>query len=259
MAAGFKRRTATVNLSTLLKFTNAISALVPECIVSVRPEGLDTRAVDFANVGMIVVNAKVGEGSSLEADLGLDITAMKNILKAISGSLPGDTPLVLQGRESGDPYRPYLEIEVKGELSQHIRIKTLDKRTIRKKPNPPIIAHSVRVDVQGNHLLNAVVACSFQSDQVRIVVDREGTCTIAAKGDNFQHKIEIARGGAGTAAAIYSIDYLKDILKILSESTCILRFQNDWPMEISANLNKEVRIRYLLAPKIEEEKGEDWI
>lgn len=253
-----KRRTATVKLSTMLKFTDAISALMPECILNISPEGLHTRVVDFANVGIVVVNAKIQEGS-LEAKLGIDITAMKNILNAISNTLPGDTLLILQGRESEDRDRPYLEIEVRGDLSQHMRIKTLDKRTIRKEPNPPVIAHPIMVDVEGKYLLNAIVACSFQSDQVRIAIDREGTCTIAAKGDDFQHKIEIARGGAGIAAAIYSIDYLKDIIKILSESKCKLKFQTDWPMEIAATIDNEVAIRYLIAPRIEEEKGDEWL
>jgi proliferating cell nuclear antigen len=261
MAAAIKRRTATLPLSTLLTFTDAISALVPECILNISPEGLHTRAVDFANIGMVIANAKVNKGSTLEAKIGIDITSLKNTLTAISKMVPSDTLIVMNGKESDDRDRPYLEIEVQGTFRQNIRIKTLDKRTVRKEPNPPVITLPIRIDLERQDLLNAVAACAIRSDILRIAVDKEGVFTMAARGDTDHHKIEISKGAAGIGAAIYSIDYLKDIAKCMEGSKCTLYFQSDHPVEIRANLGGEVLVKYLLAPRIptDEESKEDWI
>jgi hypothetical protein len=186
---------------------------------------------------------------------------MKNTLTAISKMAPPDTLIIMSGKESDDRDRPYLEIEVRGMFRQYLRIKTLDKRTVRKEPNPPLIMLPIRIDLESQDLLNAVAACAIRSDIVRIAVDKEGVFTVASRGDTDHHKIEIATGAAGMGASIYSIEYLKDIAKCMIGSKCILHFQSDHPLEIRSDLGGDVLVKYLLAPRIptDEESERDWI
>ena len=82
---------------------------------------------------------------------------------------------------------------------------------------------------------------------------------MAAKGDQHQCKIQIATGANQPAQSSYSLDYLKDIAKILVGSSVDIQLDIDHPISLSGTLTPGLSVQYLLAPRIETENTGVWL
>lgn len=245
--------------STLMKFLSAINALTPECRVHIAGGRVGVKTVDFANVGLAVIEMEVSECTG-EAVLGIDVSTIKDALQLLEKSLIStDTPVKVSWLQGKDPSQPYLDIEIFNDREYHARFETLNQNSIRKDPERTINPTAV-FGCDGAQFYQALLFCSGFSDKCRIEVDNEGVVFLAAKGDIQQTRLKLAIGGSEPALACYSLDYLIDFSKILKETPLTIRLNTDFPCTISGTVVPGLSVMYALAPRITEtEDAEEWL
>jgi proliferating cell nuclear antigen len=242
---------ATIDADILKEAIDALSALVTECRLHVDENGLSTRAVDTANVAMVSFSLKkeaFESYSATKSELGLDLTKLKNIFGMVGKNdiitldLPEETHKL---QISFETYRYSLTL--------------LDPNTIRKDPNPPTINLPGSVVLSGTELNNTIKAAAVVSDKIALGIDPVAqSFYMVAEGDTDHirrmfEKTEVNFINAVEARSLFSLDYLKDMGRVMSRAAEVeVSLGIDHPAKFSFySANGNGHVEYLLAPRIE--------
>jgi proliferating cell nuclear antigen len=242
---------ATIDADIFREAIEAISALVPECRLHTADNGISTRAVDTANVAMISLELKKEAFDSYKAtksQVGVDISKMKNIFNMMG---KGDL-ISLELPENAQK----MQLSVHG---YHYSITLLDTNTIRKDPNPPTISLPGKLTISGDDLNNAIKAAAVISDKIAIGINpKDETFYMIAEGDTDNIRREFGKDELKSltpneARSLFSLDYLKDMGKVMSRAAEVEIFLGlDHPVRFSFDIaNGNGHVEYLLAPRIE--------
>jgi len=242
---------ATIDADIFREFIDAISALVPECRLHTTENGLTTRAVDTANVAMVGLELRKEAFDSYKAttsQLGIDLSKMKNIFNmAGKGDLISlDLPDNAQK----------MSVAVHG---YHYSVTLLDTNTIRKDPNPPTINLPGKIIIAGEDFNNAMKAAAVISDKIALGINpKEQTFYLVAEGDTDNIRREFSKDELKSltpneARSLFSLDYLKDMGKVMSRASEVEIFLGiDHPVRFSFDIaGGNGHVEYLLAPRIE--------
>jgi proliferating cell nuclear antigen len=242
---------ATIDADILREVIDAISALVPECRLHTDETGISTRAVDTANVAMIGLTLDKEAFDSYKAtksQIGVDITKMKNIF-----NMAGKGDLI--NLELADNAQK-MSVAVHG---YQYSISLLDTNTIRKDPNPPTINLPGKIVIRGEDFNNAMKAAAVISDKIALGINpKDQTFYLVAEGDTDHIRREFSKDELKSltpveARSLFSLDYLKDMGKVMSKAEEIEIFLGvDHPVRFSFDIaNGNGHVEYLLAPRIE--------
>jgi proliferating cell nuclear antigen len=242
---------ATIDADIFREAIDAISALVPECRLHTADNGISTRAVDTANVAMISLELKKEAFDSFKAtksQVGVDISKMKNIFNMMG---KGDL-ISLELPENAQK----MQLSVHG---YQYSITLLDTNTIRKDPNPPTINLPGKLTISGDNLNNAIKAAAVISDKIAIGINpKDETFYMIAEGDTDNIRREFGKDELKSltpneARSLFSLDYLKDMGKVMSKAAEVEIFLGlDHPVRFSFDIaNGNGHVEYLLAPRIE--------
>ncbi len=242
---------ATIDADILKESIDAISALVTECRLHTDEKGFSTRVVDTANVAMVYLTLKkeaFQSYSSTKNELGLDIAKMKNIF----GMMGKTDVITLELPEEGHK----LKVSFEG---YRYSITLLDPNTIRKDPNPPNIDLPGRVVLSGNDLNNSIKAAAVVSDKIALGIDPASQIFyMAAEGDTDHIRREFGKSEVNflndvEARSLFSLDYLKDMGKVMSRAAEVeVTLGIDHPAKFSFYIaGGNGFVEYLLAPRIE--------
>jgi proliferating cell nuclear antigen len=242
---------ATIDADIFREAIDAISALVPECRLHTADNGISTRAVDTANVAMISLELKKEAFDSFKAtksQVGVDISKMKNIFNMMG---KGDL-ISLELPENAQK----MQLSVHG---YQYSITLLDTNTIRKDPNPPTINLPGKLTISGDNLNNAIKAAAVISDKIAIGINpKDETFYMIAEGDTDNIRREFGKDELKSltpneARSLFSLDYLKDMGKVMSRAAEVEIFLGlDHPVRFSFDIaNGNGHVEYLLAPRIE--------
>ncbi|MDI6719432.1 MAG: DNA polymerase sliding clamp [Methanomicrobiales archaeon] len=242
---------ATIDADTFREAIDAIAALVTECRLHADPNGLRMRAVDTANVAMVSMELRKDAFAQYAAnaeELGMDIAKMKNILSMMG---KGDM-LTMQLGDTGHK----LEIVFR---NYKYSITLLDPNTIRKDPNPPTIELPGFAVLTGEALNSAIKAATVVSDKIALGIDpKRETFYMVAEGDIDHIRLELGRDElkmltAVEARSLFSLDYLKDMGKVMSRAAEVeVHLGIDHPVRFAFDIAEgKGHVEYLLAPRIE--------
>lgn len=242
---------ATIDADIFREFIDAISALIPECRLHTDENGISTRAVDTANVAMIGVTLKKEAFDSFkatESQLGIDISKMKNIF-----GMAGKGDLI--SLEFGDNAQK-MSVSVHG---YHYSMTLLDVNTIRKDPNPPTINLPARIVIAGDDINNAMKTAAVISDKIALGINvKDQTFYLVAEGDTDHIRREFSKDELKSltpveARSLFSLDYLKDMGKVMSKAAEVeIHLGIDHPVRFSFDIaGGNGHVEYLLAPRIE--------
>ena len=242
---------ATIDADIFREFIDAISALVPECRLHTTDSGISTRAVDTANVAMVGLELKKEAFESYKAttsQLGIDLSKMKNIFN-MAGK--GDVISI----DLADNAQK-MSVSVHG---YHYSITLLDTNTIRKDPNPPTISLPGKIVIAGDDFNNAMKAAAVISDKIALGINpKEQTFYLVAEGDTDNIRREFSKDElksltANEARSLFSLDYLKDMGRVMSKAPEVEIFLGiDHPVRFSFDIaGGNGHVEYLLAPRIE--------
>jgi proliferating cell nuclear antigen len=240
---------AAINAELLKDAIASLAVIVDEVRFRIKPEGISVKAVDPANVAMVIFelgSSAFDEYSADESEIGIDLNKITDLLGITD---KGDT--VRMELEEGNHK---LLIDVGG-LSYTLSL--LDPSTIRAEPRVPQLELPAKVVMNGTDLRRAVKAAEKISDHMLMGVTGD-TFYMEAKGDTDQVRLEMGRDQlidlkTGEASSLFSLDYLTDIVKPTNKVNEVsLSLGRDFPVIIDFEIaNGAGRISYLLAPRIE--------
>src|SRR6056297_4364413 len=156
---------AIVSAETLTSALDSISVLVDECKIHLEEDGLEIRAVDPANVGMVDLSLDSAAFESYEADGGL-IGVNLSRLEDIAGMADAGQLVHLELDEETRK----LHIAIDG---LEYTLALIDPDSIRQEPDLPDLDLSSHVVIEGKDINRAVTAADMVSDHIALGVAAE--------------------------------------------------------------------------------------
>ncbi len=229
----------------------AIVSLVSEARFHFKDEGLHSRAVDPANVAMVIVDIpresfdvyKVDE----EKTVGVDVNRVYDILKAVKK-------------------KDLVEIKIEDE--SHMKVKfgsveysvaLIDPSAIRKEPKIPELDLPAKIVLDAGEFKKAIQAADKISDHVVFRSDETGFY-IEAEGDIdkitfHMGEMELIEFNKESARSMFSVEYLKEFVKIASSGDILtIYLGNNYPVRLIFDVaDGRLKVEYILAPRIEAE------
>jgi len=239
----------TIEADVLRTTIDAISALVTECRLHYSENEVHTSAVDTANVAMInlrLARDAFVEFSASEGEIGLDIAKLKNIF-----SMLGKANVTLHYPDGSNK----IDLTFEG---YKYSVALLDTNTLKKDPSAPNIELPGQVTLAGSDIYSAIKAAAIVSDKIWFVIDPvEKLFYTNAEGDTDHIRREfngddITSCNYVEAKSLFSIDYLKDMGKVMSGNEVTISLGINHPARFSFSIaNGRGYIDYLIAPRIE--------
>lgn len=232
---------------------DALGAVVPlsdEVKFTISSDGIKLKAVDPANIAMVFLDLPAAAFEYYQADaceLGIDLVRLSDTL-SMADTGENVTIELDEGAHK-------LKVGV-GSLSYTVAL--IDPTAIRKEPRIPEIDLPTSVTLTGAQLRKAIKAAEKVSDHAILGVD-DTTFFMEAKGDIDSLKLwipatELLAMRPGESRSLFSLDYLVDMVKAAGKADeVVLELGLDYPIKMRFQINKNVSIIYLMAPRIEQE------
>jgi proliferating cell nuclear antigen len=245
-------------MSTIIKapvlkaVVDSLATMVDEAKINITETGFTVNAVNPANVAM--VNLLLDKGAFEDYDLqegaiAIDLTRLKETIKGISKEGLVQLNLNQETRKLELTNGAYC-----------YKLSLLDPSSIRKEPKVPNLDLPGKIVLNGCLLKKAVTDGSKVSDHIRLTASKE-SFKMMAEGDLDSFTAEhpetelISITADRDVSSLFSLDYLKDIMKVLGESEKVtINLGTDYPAKFSMPLAGGCgTVTYLIAPRIESE------
>jgi proliferating cell nuclear antigen len=249
--AGFKMFNAIVSADTLRTTLDSVSVLVDECKIHLNEDGIEIRAVDPANVGMVDLSLSAEAFESYETDGGL-IGVNLSRLEDIAGMADSDQLVHLELDEETRK----LHIQIDG---LEYTLALIDPDSIRQEPDLPDLDLPANVVIEGRDIDRAVKAADMVSDHIALGVDEGAELFyVDAEGDTDDVHFELDREDlidltAGTAHSLFSLDYLKDMNKAIPKDAEVsMELGEEFPVKMHFDIAEgQGKVTFMLAPRIQ--------
>ena len=231
--------------------TKAMVALVSEARFHFLENGLHSRAVDPANVAMVIVDVPSDSFEVYKIDndstIGVDVNRIYDISKSIkSGEL---VELKLADDST-------LKIKF-GSVEYSVAL--IDPSAIRKEPKVPQLELPAKIVLNAGEFKKAITAADKISDHVVFRTDEDGFY-IEAEGDVdkitfYMSDAELIEFNKQQARSMFSIEYLKEFVKVAGSGDLLtIHLGINYPVRLQFDVaNGKVKVEYILAPRIEAE------
>jgi proliferating cell nuclear antigen len=240
-----------VSADTLGAALDSVSVLVDECKIHLGEDGLEIRAVDPANVGMVDLSLSAVAFESYETDGGL-IGVNLSRLEDIVGMADTDQLVNLELDEETRK----LHISLDG---LEYTLALIDPDSIRQEPDLPDLDLPAHVVIEGRDIDRAVTAADMVSDHIALGVDADDELFyVDAEGDTDDVHLELGRNDlidltAGDAHSLFSLDYLKNMNKAIpGDAEVAMELGAEFPVKMHFDFAEgEGSVTYMLAPRIQ--------
>ncbi|SDE93611.1 DNA polymerase sliding clamp [Halorientalis regularis] len=242
---------AIVSADTLRATLDSVSVLVDECKIHLTDEGIEIRAVDPANVGMVDLRLDATAFESYETDGGI-IGVNLSRLEEFAGM--ADAGQLIQLELDEETRKLHVQIDgLEGTLA------LIDPDSIRQEPDLPDLDLPARVVLEGKDIDRAVTAADMVSDHIALGVETdEEAFYVDAEGDTDDVHFELGRDDlidlvAGDAHSLFSLDYLKDMNKAIPKDAEIeMELGEEFPVKMHFDIAEgDGTVTYMLAPRIQ--------
>ena len=242
---------AIVSADTLQATLDSVGVLVDECKIHLEEDGLEIRAVDPANVGMVDLSLSASAFESYEADGGL-IGVNLVRLHDIAGMADTDQLVHLEL----DEQTRKLHISIDG---LEYTLALIDPESIREEPDLPDLDLPAEIVIEGRDIDRAVTAADMVSDHIELGVDdAEELFYVEAEGDTDDVHLELDTDDlidltSGPASSLFSLDYLKDMDKAIpADAEVTMELGEEFPVKMHFEIAEgEGQVTYMLAPRIQ--------
>lgn len=235
----------------LKSITRAMVALVSEARFHFREEGLHSRAVDPANVAMVIVDVAREnlEAYSIDEErtVGVDVNRVYDIAKSIKKN-------------------ELVELKIEDEATLKVKfgsveysVALIDPSAIRKEPKVPNLELPARIVLDAGEFKKAIAAADKISDHVVFRSDSTGFY-IEAEGDVdrivfHMSEAELIEFNRAEARSMFSVEYLKEFVKVAGSGDLLtIHLGTNYPVRlVFETADGKARVEYILAPRIEAE------
>jgi len=237
----------------LTESISIISELVSEANLKIDKNGIEIVALDPANVAMVEFKLFPQAFSEFSSDgekrIGLNLDQFKQILRRIK---PTDKLEVFLDEEKSK-----LRIKVLGRTTKNFGLSLVDvEESEQKVPNLNFVT---KIETESKIINDAIDDMEVISEAVSFIAEKD-KLTISS-GNNLQDAEVVIKNGGSTkietkekTKAKYSLEYLKKMMKgsKLSEKI-ILEYSKDYPIKVSYEIGKKLKLGFILAPRIDSE------
>ena len=246
-----------VDDARLLKdMITAISTLLDEATFDLSPDGIKLRSMDPSRVAMVDFEwpkTVFDEYTCSEAmKMCINVSELLKLLKRAGRGESAELSL--------DEKTARLRVKISGKYVRTFNMPTLE--AMEEEVPTPKVTFNVKAEVTTDGLHQAIEDALLVSDHVRIEVDKE-MMVMRATGDLMGAIIELKSGGDAllgleakeASKATYSLSYLSEIVKAaaaLSEIVTV-EFSTDMPIKLDFKQQREGKLTFYLAPRIEVE------
>ncbi len=252
---------AAINPDSLMKALEPVTTLVDEAKLHVSENGIHTKAVDPANVGMVEMHLGRDEFEELETDelvLGVNLKMFMRQIQDIADEPVGDEEQTLH-LELNEETRRVSIWATPG--SMEFTMSLIDPESIRQEPDIPEMDLPGQVQVMSSYFDHAVKTAKNYSEHITLGMnDDDGTFYMSANGDTDDweavleddhhavHSLETA-----TVKSIFSLDYFDDIRKGIPSNVSVdMEMGEEFPVRIMFDfLDSNAAVTYMIAPRIE--------
>ena len=243
--------TAIVSADTLRTALDSVSVLVDECKIHLEDDGLEIRAVDPANVGMVDLRLDAAAFESYETDGGL-IGVNLSRLEDIAGM--ADAGQLVQLELDEETRKLHITID-----GLEYTLALIDPDSIRQEPDLPDLDLPARIVVEGRDIDRAVRAADMVSDHIALGVDVGAEhFYVNAEGDTDDVHLELGAEDLislelGEAHSLFSLDYLKDMNKAIPKNGEVtMDLGEEFPVKLHFEIAEGLgNVTYMLAPRIQ--------
>ena len=235
-------------LKTIAK---AMVALVSEARFHFKDEGFHSRAVDPANVAMVIaeVPADSFEAYTVDAEeeevIGVDVNRINDISKTI------------KSKELVEIKIEDSEMVVKFGSVQY-SVQLIDPSAIRKEPKVPSLELPAKIVMDAGEFRKVINAADKISDHVVFRSDDTGFY-IEAEGDVdriefHMSEAELIEFNKTVARSMFSVEYLKEFVKVAGSGDLLtIYLGTNYPVRLVFDVcDGKAKVEYILAPRIEE-------
>ncbi|MCW4034937.1 MAG: proliferating cell nuclear antigen (pcna) [Candidatus Bathyarchaeota archaeon] len=234
----------------------AISILVDEATFDLTPEGIKLRAMDPSRVAMVDFEwpkTVFDEYSCSEtAKMCINISEMLKFLRRTGKDESVELAL--------DDKTGKLKIAIKGKYSRTFNMPTLE--AMDEEVPTPKVTFNIKAKTVTQGLREAIEDASLVSDHVRIEANQEKLVMNAA-GDISGATIEFKTGddvllemaAKEESKATFSLSYLSEIVRaaVPTSEIVVIEFSTDMPIKLDFQQEKDGKLKFYLAPRIEVE------
>jgi len=239
---------------TLWEAVRAAHALVTESRVFIDDKGWHIKAIDPANVAMVVVDVPSEAFHKYELklegeeekekkgmEIGISVDKIVEILRSVG-----------RGEEVFLAVRDTMLMKF-GNFTFSMNL--YDPQSIKEAKEVSNIEFTARVIVDGEAFRRAIEAAKRISEYVTLSM-HETDFTVKAEREDMSMEMklsgeELVDFEKGDARSSFSLTYLTEIARVFTNSVASIRLGNDVPMEVSGKIaDGSVAVTYLLAPTI---------
>ena len=250
----FRVRVADAKL--LRDMTTAISILIDEATFNLTQEGLKLRAMDPSRVAMVDFEwpkTVFDEYACTEPmKMCINISEMLKLLRRAGKDESVELAL--------DEKTGRLQVTIRGKYVRTFNMPTLE--AMEEEVPTPKVSFNVSAKATTEGLREAIEDASLVSDHVRIEADNE-KLVLHATGDLMGATIELKKGSDALlnleakepSKATFSLSYLSEIVKaaVATSDVATIEFSTDMPIRLDFQQQKEGKLTFYLAPRIEVE------
>lgn len=234
------------------KMMDTIGSLMSDVSIDFNEEGFAIKAMDPANIAMVLFEAKKSIFSSFNIEKPVKISISLDDLNGILRLAKKEDKLKLSDSKNR------LIIDINGKNKQHFGIPLIDENYTAQKV--PQLKFTSEVTVLSSLIKDSVKAASLVDDSIYFTVDRP-RFIISSKSEEKEFSQELSINdnkeifdlkSESTTRSKYSIDYLSKFMYAVDpEKPIKLSFSNNYPLKIDYEINSDAVMSFILANRLE--------
>jgi proliferating cell nuclear antigen len=241
---------------TLKDMVTVISTLIDEATFDITPDTIKLRAMDPSRVAMIDFEWPKTVFDEYAASETMKICVnISELLKLLKRAGKDESVELSLDEKTGR-----LQTTIRGKYIRAFNMPTLEP--VEEEVPTPKVTFNAKAKITTEGLREAIEDAILVSDHVRIEADSE-KLTMNATGDLMGAKIEMKKGNdtlldletKENSKATFSLSYLSEILKaaVATSDIATLEFSTDMPIKLDFKQQREGKLSFYLAPRIEVE------
>lgn len=245
-------RVVLADASYLKDSISIIADLVSEARLKLTKDGIEMKAMDPANVAMVIFRLLSSSFTEYELendiDLGINLQSFKQILRRAT---PSDTLVLEAGKDNK------LKIQLRGTSVRtfSLPIIEMDDREQRE----PSLNFSTTVTIPSSAFADAIADADIVAESVLLRAEPE-MFSILAQGEQSHAQIDMKPSDttkikSSTKVDVkskYSIEYLKKMIATGKVADNVdINFSQDYPLRLDYRVVDRLSISFVLAPRID--------
>lgn len=227
-----------------------LKALVSEARFRFDENGLKVRAVDPANVAMVIVEVPAHSFEAYKVEknevvIGVDINRVDDFIKTVKN---GEMVDFVANNET-------LKLRNK---SVEYSVALIDPSAIRKEPKVPQLDLPARIVMDAGEFKKFINLADKFADHVIFESDERFSITVEGDLDSLKLELgdaELIEFNKQQARSLFSLEYLKEFVKIAGKGDLLtIKLGTNYPVSMAFDLcDGKCKVEYILAPRIEAE------